>query len=119
FVIGAGLFGVGSIACASAPNEELLIAARALQGSGGALVVPLGMANATAALAEDRRGWVVGIVSTGATVFLALGPVIGGGLVELAGWRWIFLVNLPPIAAILVIALRSFPETRAAEREPL
>src|SRR5438270_2463813 len=119
FVIGAGLFGAGSIACAAAPKEELLIAARALQGSGGALLVPLGLANATAALPEARRGWVVGIVSTGAAVFLALGPVIGGGLVELAGWRWIFLVNLPAIAMILAIGLRWLPETRASEREPL
>ena len=83
------------------------------------MLIPLGMANATAALPEDRRGWVVGVVSTGAAVFLALGPLIGGGLVELAGWRWIFLVNLLPIAAILAIALRLFPETRAMEREPL
>src|SRR5438270_9647833 len=67
FLIGAGIFGAGSIACASAPDEELLIAARALQGSGGALLIPLGMANATAALPEEHRGWVVGVVSTGAT----------------------------------------------------
>jgi EmrB/QacA subfamily drug resistance transporter len=119
FLIGAALFGLGSIACAASPNEELLIASRAAQGCGGALLMPLGMANATADLPEERRGWVIGIVSTGATVFLALGPLIGGGLVELVGWRWIFLINLPPIAAILAITVRSFPETRASVREPL
>ena len=119
FLIGAGLFGIGSIACAAAPSEEWLIAARAVQGSGGALLMPLGMANATAALPEERRGWVIGIVSTGATVFLALGPLIGGGLVELASWRWIFLINLPVIAAILALALRFLPETRGSKRERL
>ena len=119
FILGAVLFGLGSLACAAAPSEEALIAARALQGCGAALLMPLGIANATSALPDERRGWVVGIVSTGATVFLALGPLVGGTLTELADWRFIFLVNLPPIAAILVIAVRSFPETRAPVREPL
>jgi MFS family permease len=54
---------------------------------GGALVIPLGYANATSDLPEDRRGWVIGIVSTGAAVFLAFGPLVGGALVDLAGWR--------------------------------
>jgi EmrB/QacA subfamily drug resistance transporter len=115
FLIGAAVFGAGSIACAAAPDEGLLIAARAVQGAGGALLIPLGMANATAALPEERRGWTIGIVSTGATVFLALGPLVGGTLVEAASWRWIFLINLPVIAATMMIALRSFPETRGDE----
>jgi EmrB/QacA subfamily drug resistance transporter len=119
FLIGALLFGAGSIAAAASPSEEILIAARALQGCGGALLMPMGIANATAALPEARRGWVIGIVSTGATVFLALGPLIGGGLTELVGWRWIFVINLPTIAAIVVIAVHSFPESRAPTREPL
>lgn len=119
FLIGAVLFGAGSIACAAAPSAELLVAARVLQGAGGALLTPLGIANATSALPEDRRGWVIGVISTGATVFLALGPLLGGGLVVLAGWRWIFLINLPAIAAILAITVRSFPETRGASRDAL
>lgn len=118
FVIGAWLFGAGSLACAAAPGIDALIAARVVQGCGAALLMPLGMANATAALPEERRGWTVGIVSTGATVFLALGPLVGGALVEFADWRWIFIVNLLPIAGILVIALRWFPESRAPVREP-
>lgn len=119
FLVGVGLFGAGSLAAAAAPSEAALIAARAVQGAGAALLVPLGMANATAVLPEERRGWAVGIVSTGATVFLALGPLIGGGLTELVGWRWIFLVNLPAVAAIAAITLRWMPETRGAEREPI
>src|ERR1035437_6730163 len=67
FLIGAGLFGIGSIACAAAPSEEWLIAARAVQGSGGALLMPLGMGNGTGGLPGGRRGGVVGIVSTGGT----------------------------------------------------
>jgi EmrB/QacA subfamily drug resistance transporter len=118
FALGAWLFGLGSLAAAAAPSIEALIGARVLQGCGAALLMPLGMANATAALPEERRGWTVGIVSTGATVFLALGPLVGGALTELAGWRWIFLVNLPAVAAILVVTAREFPEWRAPERVP-
>ena len=119
FLIGAAVFGVGSVACAAAPNEELLIAARALQGAGGALLIPLGYANATADIPDERHGWAIGVVSTGATVFLALGPLLGGSIVVLVGWRWIFLINVPVIAAILTVGVRSLPETRSAVPEPL
>jgi MFS family permease len=119
FLLGAAVFGLGSVACAAAPNEELLIAARALQGAGGALLIPLGYANATADIPDARHGWAIGIVSTGATVFLALGPLLGGSIVVLIGWRWIFLVNVPVIAAILTIGIRFFPETRGGAKEPL
>lgn len=119
FIIGAVLFGAGSAACAAAPDQHWLIAARALEGVGGALVIPLGLANATADLPEERRGWVIGIVSTGATVLLAVGPLLGGSLVDLVGWRWIFLLNVPLVLTIIVIALRVFPESRADQREPL
>ncbi len=61
----------------------------------------------------------MGIMSTGATAFLSLGPLIGRGIVELVGWRWIFLANLPVIAAIITIAVRWFPESRGVVREPL
>jgi len=119
FLVGAGLFGAGSIVSTVAPSEEVLIAARALQGAGAALLMPLGMANATSALPEEKRGWVVGIVSTGGTLFLAAGPVVGGALTELVGWRSIFAINVPVVLVIVAIALRHFPESRAPVREPL
>ena len=118
-LIGVGLFGLGSILCALSPNEDILVASRAVQGCGGALLIPLGIANAIAALPEGRRGWVLGIITTTATVFLALGPVVGGALVELASWRWIFVINLPALALIGLIAIRSLPETRSPDPPPL
>lgn len=117
-LIGTGLFALGSLGCASAPSEELLIGARGLQGVGGALLIPMGIANASAALPVERRGWAIGVISAGATVFLALGPLVGGALVEFVGWRWIFLINLPVLGAIAFIAIAPLPETRAPERVP-
>lgn len=114
FVLGTVLFGVGSAACAAAPDDLLLSVARAAQGIGGALAIPLAMANATAIVPAARRGWAIGVISTVATLFLAFGPLIGGSLVELASWRWIFLVNLPVVAAIVVLTARWMPETRGA-----
>lgn len=119
FLAGAVVLGVASAICAAAPSEEVLILARALEGAGAAMLVPLAMANATMAVPDAFRGRAVGIVSTGATVFLAAGPLVGGGLVEVVGWRWIFLVNLPAVAAVVAIAVRTFPETRAPQPQPL
>lgn len=119
FLAGTALFGLGSIACAAAPSALALVLARAVQGTGAALLVPLGYAIATIALPEERRGWALGVVSTGATVFLALGPVIGGTLTELVGWRWIFALNVVPVGAILAISLRHLGESRGDEPEPL
>ena len=83
FLVGAGIFALGSTICALAPTAGVLIAVRGLQGVGAALLVPLGYANATLVVPEERRGWALGIISTGATVLLAAGPVLGGVLTQL------------------------------------
>ncbi|MGB3187739.1 MAG: MFS transporter [Ornithinimicrobium sp.] len=104
-IIGTVIFGLGSIACALAPSTVVLIVARWVQGAGAALMVPLGYAMATLSVPEQRRGWALGVVSTGATVMLAAGPVIGGGLTQLFGWRSVFAVNVLPVALILTVAI--------------
>ena len=119
FVIGAGIFAVGSAVCALAPTAGVLIGGRGVQGVGAALIVPLGYANATLVVAEERRGWALGIVSTGATVFLAAGPVLGGLLTQLFGWRSVFAINLLPILVVLVVAVRWMPESRVQRREAI
>ena len=119
FVISAGIFAVGSAVCALAPSAGVLIGGRGVQGVGAALIVPLGYANATLVVAEERRGWALGIVSTGATVFLAAGPVLGGLLTQFFGWRSVFAINLLPILVVLVVAARWMPESRVQRREAI
>ena len=117
FLVGAGIFALGSTICALAPTAGVLIAARGLQGVGAALLVPLGYANATLVVPEERRGWALGIISTGATVSLAAGPVLGGVLTQLFGWRSVFAVNLLPILVVGVVAVRWMPESHVERRE--
>jgi EmrB/QacA subfamily drug resistance transporter len=119
FVVGAVIFAVGSAVCALAPTAGVLIAGRGMQGVGAALLVPLGYANATLVVPEERRGWALGIVSTGATVFLAVGPVLGGVLTQAFGWRSVFAVNLLPIVVVAVVAVRWMPESHVERRETI
>src|ERR1700733_9078843 len=96
FIAGFAIFTAASVACALSPNATILIAARAVQGLGAAILVPNSLALLSHAYPDDRaRGRAVGIWAAGASLALTAGPLIGGGLIALAGWRWIFFVNLP------------------------
>jgi len=112
FAIGVALFAAASAACALAPGVGSLVAARAIQGVGAALVVPSSLAILGAAFPAKDRGRAVGTWSSLTAVAGALGPVAGGWLVEKASWRAVFLLNLPIAAVVLAIALRKVPETR-------
>ena len=94
---GMALFALSSLACGLAPGTGTLIAARAVQGVGAAAMLPASLALLNHACGDDRRlrGWAIGWWTSIASVAIASGPVIGGILVAVAGWRWIFLVNLP------------------------
>src|SRR4029453_18823641 len=117
FLVGTAIFGLGTLVCVLAPTALILVAGRGVQGIGAALLVPLGYANATLAVPEERRGWALGIVSTGAAVFLAMGPLVGGLLTQTVGWSWVFGINLLPLLVIAVIAVRWMPESRSDQRE--
>src|SRR6516162_9022486 len=96
FMAGFAIFTAASLACALAPNAVLLIAARAVQGLGAAILVPNSLALLNHAYPDEKqRGRAVGIWAAGASLALTAGPLVGGGLVTLVGWRSIFLVNLP------------------------
>jgi EmrB/QacA subfamily drug resistance transporter len=112
FVIGVIWFAVASAICAAAPNLEVMIAGRVLQGIGGALLTPGSLAILQTSFQHSDRGKAVGAWSGLTSVSAAIGPFIGGWLVDSGSWRLIFLINLPLAAATVAIALRHVPETR-------
>ena len=103
--IGVIWFGLASLACAIAPNVELLIAARLVQGVGGALLTPGSLAIIEATLRRSDRGRGVGQWSGLTGIAGAIGPLIGGVLVDIS-WRWVFVINLPIVVAVLVLSAR-------------
>ncbi|MDI2131500.1 MFS transporter [Yinghuangia seranimata] len=111
FVIGVAWFAVASLLCGLAPNAGLLIFARALQGVGGALLTPGSLAIIQATFDADDRPRAVGAWSGLGGVATAIGPFLGGWLVDAASWRWIFLINLPLAVVTIVVALKHVPET--------
>ncbi len=105
FLHGIALVGLGSIAAGLAPTGYVLLAARAVEGLGAALVFPAGFAITTSLFAPAERGLAFGLQTTIAAIFMASGPVVGGFFTEMVSWRWIFLVNLPAVAVIAGIVL--------------
>lgn len=111
FRTGIMLFAGASLACGLAPTTPLLIAARAVQGIGGALLVPGSLAILTATINPDERGRAIGYWSSATTITTVGGPILGGLFADVGFWRGVFLINLP-LAVVAVIALRAVPETR-------
>jgi EmrB/QacA subfamily drug resistance transporter len=111
FTIGVFLFAAASAWCGFAPDIRHLIAARALQGVGGALLVPGSLAIISAAFPQSTRGKAIGTWSGFTGITAAIGPVLGGWLVQHFSWRSIFFINLPLAAAVIVISLLFVPES--------
>jgi len=112
FVIGVTWFAVASLLCGIAPNIETLVAARALQGIGGALLTPGSLAILQSSFRPEDRARAIGAWSGLGGVAGAAGPFIGGYLVQAVSWRLIFLINLPLAIAVVVITVRHVPESR-------
>ncbi|MGW0394541.1 MFS transporter [Streptomyces sp. NPDC003042] len=115
FVLGVVWFAVGSLLCGLAPNAGVLVAARALQGIGGALLTPGSLALIQGSLRAEDRARAVGLWSGLGGVGAAVGPFVGGWLVDGPGWRWVFLLNVPVAALCVPVALRRVPESRDPE----
>src|SRR5665213_154262 len=112
FMAGFAIFTAASLACALAPTAVTLIAARAVQGMGAAILVPNSLALLNHVCPDGKdRGWAVGIWAAGASFALTAGPLAGGSLIALVGWRSIFLVNLPIGLAGLWLTWRYADET--------
>jgi EmrB/QacA subfamily drug resistance transporter len=114
-IVGMVVFGAASAACAVAPSLVLLIICRFVQGLGAAVLQPLALASTTRVMPDERRGWAIGVFSTGGTVFLIFGPLIGAAILALGDWRWLFVLNLPVLAFALVQTIRWLPPSRDPE----
>lgn len=112
FLIGVVWFALASALCGLAPSINVLIGARVLQGVGGALLTPGSLAIIQATFAHDERPRAVGAWSGLGGVAAAIGPIVGGWLVQAVGWPFIFFLNLPLGAAVVAVTVRHVPETR-------
>ncbi len=120
FTVGVAGFGVGSALCAAAPNVEILIAARALQGVAGAMLTPAALAIIVAVFPKSERGGAIGRWTAWAGIGILAGPLIGGQIVDSASWRWIFLINVPLVIAALWLSRIAVPgRASSAASEPI
>jgi EmrB/QacA subfamily drug resistance transporter len=114
FAIGVGGFGAASLVCAAARSIEVLIAARALQGAFGALLVPSSLAIITAVFSGPERAAAIGSWTAGTAAAVAFGPPLGGLLVDVFSWRVIFALNAPLVLVCLALIVRAVPDLRRA-----
>jgi EmrB/QacA subfamily drug resistance transporter len=111
FMAGVSVFTVASVICGIASGIPVLIVARSVQGVGAALLVPGSVAIISTAFDEKSRGQAIGTWSGFTAITMAVGPVLGGWLVEHASWRWVFFINLPLALAVIAISVWRIPET--------
>jgi len=116
---GTGLFAIASLLCAVAPSLELLLAGRGLQGIGAAILMPNSLAILGASFSGAARGRAIGIWASIGAVMSAIGPVLGGWLIDVVSWRAIFLINLPLAAGAIVLALIAVKDSRERGRPAL
>jgi EmrB/QacA subfamily drug resistance transporter len=111
FATGLAIFSIASAACALSSDVGVLIAARALQGAGAAFILPLALALLTAAFPPERRGTAIGMFSAVTGIAVALGPIVGGAIVQGIAWQWIFWVNVPIGLLAIPFVLRRIDES--------
>jgi EmrB/QacA subfamily drug resistance transporter len=114
FLLGVGIFAAASIACGLSSNIQQLVIARCIQGVGAAFLVPGSLSIISASFDEQTRGQAIGTWSGFTAITTAIGPVLGGWLVQHASWRWVFFINVPLAAMVIAISLWHVPESRNA-----
>lgn len=119
YLLGVAWFAVASILCAVAPSVGILIAARVLQGVGAALLTPGSLAIIQSCFVTDDRSTAIGAWSGLTGIAAAIGPLVGGVLVDSVGWRWIFFLPVPLAVAVLVVGWRHIPESADPDPPPL
>src|SRR5665213_2435157 len=113
------VFTLGSVGCALAPTFAALLAARVVQGLGAAFLMPASLALLGAAFSGEARGRAVGTWAAAGAVTCAIGPLVGGWLIDLVGWRSFFLINLPLALAAALLAWKYVDESQSGEPAPL
>jgi MFS transporter, DHA2 family, multidrug resistance protein len=116
-IVSLVLFGVASIACAFAPSAEAFIAARALLGLGGALMLPMVLGVLPVLFDESERPRAVGAITAGAMLGYPIGPLLGGWMLTRFDWSWVFLINLPVVALAVIAVAVLLPESRSSVRQ--
>jgi EmrB/QacA subfamily drug resistance transporter len=116
-IVGVALFGAASMLCAAAPDLSLLLGARALQGAGAALLLPNSLAILGATFSGEARGRAVGTWSATSAMTAAIGPLLGGWLIDVFGWRTIFLINIPLAIGAIVLALAFVREPQRSAKD--
>jgi EmrB/QacA subfamily drug resistance transporter len=119
FLLGVIIFAAASAACGMAPTIGMLILARSVQGIGAALLVPGSLAIIAASFGEKSRGKAIGTWSGFTSITTALGPVLGGWLIQHASWRWAFYLNLPLAVCVVILSLLHVPESRGRKDQKL
>jgi EmrB/QacA subfamily drug resistance transporter len=119
FVLGVGLFACASILCGLSSSISQLIVARCIQGVGAAALVPSSLAIISGSFDEQSRGRAIGTWSGFTSITSAIGPVIGGWLVEHASWHWVFFINIPLAIAVIAISLRYVPRSHKSDAQPI
>ncbi len=115
YAAGLGIFALASIGCALAPSADALVAMRAVQGAGAALLLTLGLALLTSAFPAERRGQAVGLYSAVTGIAVACGPLVGGLVIGGLDWQWIFWINVPIGLLAVPLVLRFVPESRVPD----
>ena len=114
FLIGISIFAIGSLGAGLSPNVGILIATRAVQSVGGALMVPTSIALALPEFPAERRSLAVGVWGSIAALAGGLGPPLGAGVIELGGWRWIFFINIPVVVVVVVLGRKILRESKGS-----
>ncbi len=117
YLTALGLFTAGSVLCAAATSIEMLVAFRVLQGLGGGMLMPLGMTILTRAAGPERIGRLMAILGVPMLLGPIMGPILGGYLIDVASWHWIFLINLPIGLAALAYSMRILPSDKPSSAE--
>jgi EmrB/QacA subfamily drug resistance transporter len=112
FLVGVVIFALASASCGFAVSIRQLVIARAIQGTGAALFVPASLSIISASFGEKERGRAIGTWSGFTAITTAMGPILGGLLIEHASWRWVFFINIPIAAAVVALSLWRVPETK-------